>query len=557
MVHPNQNDLIYLVAPDTLFKSTNNGNTWTKYKYRDHIRSTSYYNSACLGFNDPNLIIINQRDSIYKSNNGGASFTSYPCNLAIQNIMNIPNQSNSLLSIVSNGEGYLIYKSTNLGVSWEPRGLYSVFYWPSRITCGPNNTIYVGYPEAGVFKSINNGDFWKSIGPLKINGVDYGDKIITINDQVYFFEDYPNLYKTSDGGSNWTLVAGNRNHSLQNSTYVNGVGDMIYIPKFDRLHRSFDGGISWEIIPITTIYVSQVIVSPINSDIIICGDGNDLSKSIDGGLTWTFIDTPNSEDIKEIYLSNTNSNRIFIRVHSQPNKLYRSNDLGNSWNLCFNLSSFEEDYSLTQKYNSSDMYLANGSVYKSDDDGTIWNQIYTGSFGTDIIDIVVDQNNINNIYSYYYTDYHHRKIFFSSDAGNSWQDASYGLPSSISDVYDLSISTTTGKVYILTDNGFWSGFPTTTGIDDDILRLEFYLSDNYPNPYNARTIIEYKVAGISFVTLKVYDVLGNEVATLVNDEKLAGKYELNFNASSLASGVYFYQLKAGEYINTKKMILLK
>ena len=62
---------------------------------------------------------------------------------------------------------------------------------------------------------------------------------------------------------------------------------------------------------------------------------------------------------------------------------------------------------------------------------------------------------------------------------------------------------------------------------------------------------------MGFVTLKVYDVLGKEVATLVNEEKVAGNYEVNFDASKLASGIYYYQMRAGEYVETKKMILLK
>jgi hypothetical protein len=85
----------------------------------------------------------------------------------------------------------------------------------------------------------------------------------------------------------------------------------------------------------------------------------------------------------------------------------------------------------------------------------------------------------------------------------------------------------------------------------------FSLEQNYPNPFNPSTSLQYAIGSRQFVTLKVYDVLGNEVATLVNEEKPAGTYEVEFNAASLPSGVYFYQLKAGEYIQTKKMVLLR
>jgi len=86
---------------------------------------------------------------------------------------------------------------------------------------------------------------------------------------------------------------------------------------------------------------------------------------------------------------------------------------------------------------------------------------------------------------------------------------------------------------------------------------EIELFQNYPNPFNPKTNIQYQVPELSFVSLKIYDVLGNEIATLVNKEKLIGSYEVDFDATGLPSGIYFYQLKAGSFIQTKKMILLK
>jgi hypothetical protein len=93
----------------------------------------------------------------------------------------------------------------------------------------------------------------------------------------------------------------------------------------------------------------------------------------------------------------------------------------------------------------------------------------------------------------------------------------------------------------------------------------FVLEQNYPNPFNPSTKIKYSVPAVTanevkqsqFVVLSVYDILGNEVTKLVNEEKLAGSYEVEFNASTFTSGVYFYQLKAGSLLETKKMSLLK
>jgi hypothetical protein len=86
---------------------------------------------------------------------------------------------------------------------------------------------------------------------------------------------------------------------------------------------------------------------------------------------------------------------------------------------------------------------------------------------------------------------------------------------------------------------------------------QFTLSQNYPNPFNPSTIIKYSVPKAQLVTLKVYNLLGQEVATLVNNQQNAGNYEVTFSADKLASGIYFYTLNAGNFVSTKKMILLK
>ena len=90
-----------------------------------------------------------------------------------------------------------------------------------------------------------------------------------------------------------------------------------------------------------------------------------------------------------------------------------------------------------------------------------------------------------------------------------------------------------------------------------ILPNQFALFQNYPNPFNPSTIISYEIPKHSFVTLKIFDILGREIATLVNEEKQIGKYSLKFDASNLSSGIYFYRITAGNFSSVKKMILIK
>jgi len=101
-------------------------------------------------------------------------------------------------------------------------------------------------------------------------------------------------------------------------------------------------------------------------------------------------------------------------------------------------------------------------------------------------------------------------------------------------------------------------FGIITTVKEDIkLPEEFYLSQNYPNPFNPSTNIKYAIGSRQYVSLVVYDVLGKEVAKLVNEDKSAGNYEVKFDATSLPSGIYFYRLKASSFIETKKMMLMK
>ncbi len=115
-----------------------------------------------------------------------------------------------------------------------------------------------------------------------------------------------------------------------------------------------------------------------------------------------------------------------------------------------------------------------------------------------------------------------------------------------------------GNVYSFSKSVPISGEGSPSAVEyEEILPKEFSLSQNYPNPFNPNTSIQYVIGSRQFVTLKVYDVLGNEVARLVNEDRSAGSYKINFDASNLSSGIYFYQLKTGKFIETKKMIYLR
>ena len=140
--------------------------------------------------------------------------------------------------------------------------------------------------------------------------------------------------------------------------------------------------------------------------------------------------------------------------------------------------------------------------------------------------------------------------------GNLSANSEYTLYSTAGEPFIGHSSNTSHNQY----EGFWYLYyqDIITSVEDDLtMPATFKLEQNYPNPFNPTTIIRFGVPERSNVVLKIYDILGSEVATLVNENLSAGSYKFNFDALNLASGVYLYELKAGNFREIKKMNLLK
>jgi hypothetical protein len=172
--------------------------------------------------------------------------------------------------------------------------------------------------------------------------------------------------------------------------------------------------------------------------------------------------------------------------------------------------------------------------YDAPDSEKFYRYVLTGSTDCDSIELVIFQSSL----PYYANHYVCKDRGIVSTSGFLFNLASYSVRTN----YQLIDSVTNINIIESAPN-------------------KFTLSQNYPNPFNPSTKISWQSPISGWQTLKVYDVLGNEVATLVNEYRSSGSYEIEFNPSSInhhpSSGVYFYRLQAGDYVETKKMILLK
>ena len=144
---------------------------------------------------------------------------------------------------------------------------------------------------------------------------------------------------------------------------------------------------------------------------------------------------------------------------------------------------------------------------------------------------------------------------------------SYSNPKVIQFSYTAPSTAGTDTIYANVDRGYsgaWAFVPNygfnvvlTSGIENNSAPLSYELSQNYPNPFNPTTTINYSIIKDGFVNLKVYNLLGKEVATLVNEKKNSGRYSVDFNSNELSSGIYFYKLETNDFSEMRKMTLLK
>jgi hypothetical protein len=279
-----------------------------------------------------------------------------------------------------------------------------------------------------------------------------------------------------------------------------------------------------------------------------------LLKSVNGGDNWEYI-------VTDFILISLNKNNDTLLFGMDNNKLLLAKcDTALSYITVDSI--FTWDNNLTKFYYSADkkhiyttaMKGKSYNIVMSEDNGYSWKGIVAKDSS---IYLTIDKNKPADLY--YAVG---KNIYHSSDFGNSFT-LFKSLPNSIAGIYMAQNSNilyviTTTVIYKVTNAGYEALFNSPVDVKkEDHNVSSFSLLQNYPNPFNPTTRIEYKIEKAGFVSLKVYDMLGAEIATLVNQEKLPGSYSVTFDGKNLPSGVYFYRLQTGNHTATKKLSLLK
>ena len=369
-----------------------------------------------------------------------------------------------------------------------------------------------------------------------------GTKSLAVNGSNLFAGTEMGVYLSTDNGNNWSAINNNLPETL--IWYLKVYDNKLYACTGGvDFFRTTDNGTSWSDLGLAG---ENIRACTENDSGIFTGTNDDgVFRSTDDGSTWFQVNNG---------ITNTTIWSLFINepvIFAGGSSLYRTVDNGVNWELLTNgLPNPPLNVNAFTKIDSTIYIAIGGGVYSSTDNGDNWNNL--GLNGV----------NVEEIYSYgtnLFAAVSSTGIYLSTDNGSNWEPINDGLPSPI---YPQSFVVSGDKIFLAA----WYEGLYERPLSEIILSIEDYnngvpsnynLYQNYPNPFNPSTSISWQSPVDSWQTLKVYDGLGREVATLVDEYKPAGINKLNWDAEDLPGGVYFYQLKAGNFTSTKKMILLR
>ncbi|MBK8553211.1 MAG: T9SS type A sorting domain-containing protein [Ignavibacteria bacterium] len=438
--------------------------------------------------------------------------------------------------------------------------------WSIAVNPADQNVLYAGSNTTGIWKSTNLGVSWTQSNSGLTNLTVQTIGIGTSNPNVVYCGTSQTgagagVYRSTDAGASWTLV---NNGIVETSKGIQSIAVdptdplIVYAAVFDGLvdsqvgiYKSYDGGDTWEQANIgmgTVKNVLTIVINPLNPDVVYCGTSfgvvsamgpPHIYKSVDGALNWTDISngipnlTTDNKPVRCLSISRADTSvliaGIFMNTDTIAGMYYTSNG-GNLWvrrnNGLPNVVATLTRSCIIRPGSATEFYAGMG------------NTTNTGV-----------------------------GVFKTTNAGLLWTDFNGGTLSNSTSVRALNFRTLGDSTLyaggahptVATGQGVFEYSSDLTGIviQNENSPDEFALNQNYPNPFNPNTVISYRIPENSFVSLKVFDMSGKEIMTLVNQMQNTGSYNYSFNGSDLSSGVYYYSLKAGENTITKSMLLVK
>jgi photosystem II stability/assembly factor-like uncharacterized protein len=373
-----------------------------------------------------------------------------------------------------------------------------------------NNTMYVATYGDGIYKTTDNGAGWTQLVTGLTNRTTTS---LVVIDTLMFTGAWPGgVYRSTNSGGNWSPVNGGlTNTSIQSLYAINdsSTGTLILLAGTygGGIFRTTNRGQNW---------------GPANA-----------------GLTNLTV-----------YAFTMLGQSLFAGTDSGA---FISSDSGKTWSFAGLHENVVRRFALAD----STMYVAsagNGGVFRSTDQGVTWVRIDSTLSNKNVWDVAVNGTALlaGTIGG---------GVFRSTDTGTSWGDFTNGITSM--NVQSFGVTPDGNYIFGGTDHvGVWRRpvSELTTDIRDESginVATGFLLQQNYPNPFNPTTTISFQLTKTSKVSLKVFDVLGKEVATLVTGTQAPGNHHITWDASNVASGMYYYRLAVGNAVQVRTMMLIK
>jgi len=395
--------------------------------------------------------------------------------------------------------------------TWTPQtsGVTSSLYSVSAVD---QNVGWIGGASGVVLRTTDAGTTWTNVGgsPIgtasiyAIHGLSANTCVLTTSPSA------TNVYRTTDGGATWTQVFTQAGGFMDDFVFMDAnTGVMYGDPVGGRwsLWKTTDAGATWDS---TGMYLPQAgseagwnnAMWSEGSNIWFGTNNTRVYKSTDYGMTWTYGATTGSTNSYSVAFNGSTG-------FTGQSVTLKSADGGDNWSSV-TLPGTGTAYAFTGGITDQFWYCRGSNIYNSTDNGANFTSQYAGT--------------------------------------GTYQDMS------------IALDGTTIRGWAVTSSGGIAMYNATligiTGNQNEI-PSSYALMQNYPNPFNPTTTIRFSIPKSGVATLKVYNILGKEVATLFDGNLTAGSYNINWNASSYASGVYFYRLQSGDFVQTKKMILVK
>ena len=524
-----------------LFKSTNAGLNWTS------LTSPTSGNNLFVYFTDVSTGFLAVQGGFYKTTNGGANWT----------LITLPSAYNvTSVHFSSTNVGWLgnywgdIMKTTNGGDNWTT--LYNMPGYNSKIFFINDINGWAVDSYGYVIRTVNGGTNFTSQRILTdtLSDIKFASSTIGM-----IAADSGKVFKTVNGGSSWTLMNTGVANKLT-AIFMQSPAAAFASGSYGLVLSTYNGGFGWSNESISLNNLSQITFAPNTSAGWVVGELGTIAKRV------------NAESLTCIGTGTASIGYPFFSYYedARTDMLYTAAEItaaGGGMGTITQLG-FYFDSIRTQPLNGFTIKMQNTNLtsltgFTSTNWTTVFNATYIPSglglqfiqlsspfvytAGSNLLIEICFNNNSYTLNSY---------VQGSTAPGMTFHNHA-DLPTG-----DGCVDITTGALQTVRPNiCVVSNVITNNGNLQSGIPSEFKLHQNYPNPFNPVTKIKFDVPKSSFVSLKVYDILGREVSVLVKENKQAGSYTVDFNASEFTSGVYFYRLETASFADVKKMILVK